>query len=92
MVPKNIYPSKVFFVFWCILNIMYIHIRVLTNQKEESVEKIAENKYKIKVREKAQKNMANTRVLEILNKIYNTNKIRIISGHYLPSKLISIDI
>jgi uncharacterized protein YggU (UPF0235/DUF167 family) len=71
---------------------MYIHIRVLANQKEESVEKIAENKYKIKIKQKAQKNMANARILEILSQIYNTKKIRIISGQHSPSKLVSVDI
>ncbi len=71
---------------------MYIHIRVLTSQKKEVVEKISNDRFKILLKEKPVRNMANRRILEIFSNLFKTNKIRIISGANSPSKLLSIDI
>lgn len=70
---------------------MYIHIKIKTKQKEESIIKISDTKYEVCVKEEAKQNKANTKLIEILQKYFKTNKIRIISGHHSPSKLISID-
>jgi uncharacterized protein YggU (UPF0235/DUF167 family) len=70
---------------------MYIHIRVLTNQKKELVEKISENKYRVHLRQKAERNMANDRILEIFSQLYKNQKIRIINGAKEPTKLLSIE-
>lgn len=72
---------------------MYIHVKVTTNAKKESVEQIDKDHYKISVKEKAERNMANERILEIIReKIPETKEIRIISGHHSPSKLLSVNI
>ena len=43
------------------------------------------------LREKAENNEANKRILTILKTLLKTSKIRIINGHKSPSKLISVD-
>lgn len=71
---------------------MYLKIKVKANSKREELVKIDENTFEISVREKAERNMANNRILEILSfelKI-PINKIRIINGHQSPTKLISV--
>ena len=47
----------------------------------------------ISVKEKAERNMANTRVLELVAEHFKIpkNKVRIITGHHHPSKLMVID-
>jgi len=52
------------------------------------------NYFKIFVREKAERNMANDRILEIIAREYRVkpNLVRIVSGHHSPSKLLSVDI
>ncbi len=71
---------------------MYIKIKVKTGQKREEVEKVNENTFHISIKEKAERNMANTRIIEILSLELKIpiNKIRIINGHQSPTKLISI--
>lgn len=71
---------------------MYLKIKVKAGQKREEVEKVNENTFHISVKEKAERNMANTRILEILSLELKIpiNKIRIINGHQSSTKLISI--
>jgi len=71
---------------------MYIKVRVKPNSKKEDVEKKSEESFIISVKEPAERNLANKRVLELLSsklKI-SLNHIRIISGHHTPNKLVSI--
>jgi uncharacterized protein YggU (UPF0235/DUF167 family) len=71
---------------------MYIKVKVTPNARKESFEKIKVDTYKMSVREKAEMNMANRRVTELLaeNLGLPINKIRLISGHHSPSKIFSI--
>ncbi len=69
---------------------MYIKLRVVTNAKKEKIEKISDDHFKISVGEKAERNMANKRVIEMMKEHFNTGKIKIISGHRSPSKIISV--
>lgn len=71
---------------------MYIKVRVFPKSKKEDFKKISENNFEIKVKEKAERNMANTKVIEILSEHFGvgTNKVKIINGHRSPSKLINI--
>jgi uncharacterized protein YggU (UPF0235/DUF167 family) len=73
---------------------MYIKVRVIAGFKKEEVILEKSNYFKIFVREKAKQNMANKRILEIIAGEYHVNlaKVRIISGHHSPSKLLSVDI
>jgi uncharacterized protein YggU (UPF0235/DUF167 family) len=71
---------------------MYIKVRVIANAKNESVEVLADNHLKIRVKEKALQNMANARVAELVALHYRVpvKSARLISGHHSPSKLFSL--
>lgn len=71
---------------------MYIKVTVVAGARVESLEEVGEARFKISVKEKAERNMANTRVIELVASHFGvpTSKIRIINGHQHPSKLISI--
>lgn len=72
---------------------MYIKVKVFPKSKKEVIEKISENRFEIKVKEKAEKNEANKKILEILSKYFKIEEknIKIINGHHHHSKLLSID-
>ncbi|MCI0542663.1 DUF167 family protein [bacterium] len=71
---------------------MYIRVKVMPAAKKEGVERVSDDAFKISVKEPASRNMANTRVREILAKEYAVAvaKVRLINGHQSPSKLFSI--
>ena len=71
---------------------MYIKVKVRAGAKREVIKKISEDHYDISVKEKAENNRANGRILEICHGLYPGTAIRIVSGHHSPSKIISIDI
>jgi len=52
---------------------MIIKAKITPNSKEEKIEKISENEYKIKVKEPAEDNKANTRLINILAKEFGVN-------------------
>ena len=54
----------------------------------------AEDCFDVSVREKAERNMANVRVLELVAEYFDMakNKIRIINGHNHSSKLIVVEL
>lgn len=60
--------------------------------REEFVKK-SEDHFEISVREKAERNMANGRVLALLAEHFKIpkNKIRIVNGHRSPSKLLVVE-
>jgi uncharacterized protein YggU (UPF0235/DUF167 family) len=70
---------------------MYIHVKVKTKQKEEYIKELKTSYFEVSVKEKAENNLANNRILEILKTHFNTPKIRIINGHKSPSKLIVVE-
>jgi uncharacterized protein YggU (UPF0235/DUF167 family) len=73
---------------------MYIKVKVTAGAKKETIEKLSDDHYKISVKQRAERNMANDRVIEILASIFSVNikQVRIINGHHSPSKMLSIDI
>ena len=70
---------------------MYIRVRVIAGSREEKVIKESDDHFVVSVRVKAERNMANHRVLEIVKKLYPGKSVRIISGHHHPKKLLAID-
>jgi uncharacterized protein YggU (UPF0235/DUF167 family) len=72
---------------------MYIHITVTAGARKENFQKINEDHFEISVKEKAQRNEANTRVLELMARHFKVpkNKVRIINGHRHPSKLLVVE-
>ncbi len=71
----------------------YIHVKVTAGAGKESFKKKSEDHFEILVKEKAQGNMANTRVIELLAMHFKipVNKVRIVNGHHHPSKLLIIE-
>jgi uncharacterized protein YggU (UPF0235/DUF167 family) len=71
---------------------MYIHVRVSAGTKEESFEKVKESHFRAKVKQKAENNLANKRVSELVAAHFEipSRQVRIVSGHHSPSKLFSI--
>jgi uncharacterized protein YggU (UPF0235/DUF167 family) len=70
---------------------MYIKVKIRAGARKESIEKISNNHYEVSVKEKAENNRANVRLLEIMHQEFPDSIIRIISGHHSPSKILSID-
>jgi len=73
---------------------MYVKVRVYPKSKKEEIKKIKDNRFEIKVKEKAERNMANNRVLEIIAEKFSVDrkKVKIVNGHQSPSKMLSVDI
>ena len=70
---------------------MYIKVKIITKAKKETVKKVSDDHYDISLKEKAENNRANDRLLEIMRKEYPNSIIKIISGHHSPSKILSIE-
>lgn len=71
---------------------MYIQVRVTAGAKHELVEEVGENRLRISVKEKAERNKANQRVRELVAAYTDRpiEAVRLINGHMSPSKLFSI--
>ena len=71
---------------------MYLKVKVKAGSRKEEVKKVNENTFEISVKEEAKRNMANTRVIELIANTLeiSVKKVRIINGHQSPTKLISI--
>lgn len=72
---------------------MYIKVNVSVQSKKESILEKSKDHFDISVKEKAERNMANNRVIELLSLYFKVPKksIRIINGHKHPHKLLVID-
>ena len=73
---------------------MYIKVKVQAGSKKEDIKKKGKDSYIISVRQKAERNEANKRVIEIVASLFNVSikNVRIINGHQSPSKLLSINL
>ena len=71
---------------------MYVRVTVYPNNKRESIEKIGENRFEIKVKEPAERNLANGRVKELLALEYQVEvkMIRLVSGHQNNRKIFAV--
>ena len=72
----------------------YIHVKVTAGDKKEVFKQKNEDHFDISVKEKAERNMANNRILEIIREHYkiSKNKVRIVNGHHHPSKLLIVEV
>ncbi len=73
---------------------MYIKARVSAGMKKESFVQKSPDTVHIAVKERAERNMANSRVIELVAAHFTVpkGKVRIISGHQSPSKILSLEI
>ncbi|MDO8481585.1 MAG: DUF167 family protein [bacterium] len=71
---------------------MYIKVRVKTGQKKEIVLEKTKTSFNISVKEKAERNSANVRVVKIIADRLGVSvkEVRIVNGHHMPSKLLSV--
>ena len=71
---------------------MYIKVHVTAGAKKESFEKVSDECFNIAVKEPAEKNRANKRVIDLLVGFYTVNRgaVRIINGHHSPNKIFDI--
>lgn len=71
---------------------MKISIKVKTNSKKESVEKIGRNKYIVCVNKPARENLANIRSIELLSDYLNIpkSKILLVSGAKSKIKILEL--
>ena len=69
---------------------MKINIRVFPNSKNKKINIISEKEIEIYFRQKAENNLANKKVLEIVSEIYskNINEVKIISGYKKKEKIL----
>lgn len=71
---------------------MYVRVAVYPNAKKEEVLSKGEHRYEIRVKEPAERNLANARITELLAEQYDVNPklVRIISGHHSSRKIYSV--
>lgn len=71
---------------------MYIKVRVLAGAKKELFEAVSKDQFKVSVKEPAEQNRANRRVRTLVAEHFNIAeaKVKIISGHHSPSKILSV--
>lgn len=70
---------------------MFLKIKAFPNSKKEEVLETGENSFSVFVREKAEKNEANKRILQILRFMFKDKKIiKIIAGHKFDHKIVEI--
>ncbi|OGI69010.1 hypothetical protein A3A09_02770 [Candidatus Nomurabacteria bacterium RIFCSPLOWO2_01_FULL_42_20] len=71
---------------------MFIKVKVEAGAKREEIKKISDDRFEIRVKEKARANAANYRVLQLIALHFRLpfNKVRLISGHQKPNKILEI--
>lgn len=71
---------------------MLIHIKIHPESKADSIEAKNDNSFVVKVREKAERNAANRKLRELLSQHFKVDlgKVKIITGHHAPSKIVEI--
>lgn len=71
---------------------MYIRVSVSAGAKKEVFKKVKNDSFLAAVKEPAEQNLANKRVLELVADHFGIlpKQIRIISGHHSPGKILSI--
>lgn len=71
---------------------MYLKVTVSADSKKEKAEFIKDGQYKISVKEPAENNLANKRVLEIVKSLPEAEGrvVKMVSGHQKPAKTFQI--
>ena len=69
-------------------------LKMAGTTKKETFVKISEDHFTASVKEKAERNMANTRVRELVAEHFGVpvGKAKLVSGHHSPSKIFSVDL
>jgi len=72
---------------------MYIRVKASPGAKKESVKEIGDNRFEIAVREPAERNLANSRIMELISERLNVKigKVRFVSGQRSRNKIFYIN-
>lgn len=71
---------------------LLIKVKVLTERKKEYFLEVKTHTYAIGVKEKAENNEANQKVLEILREHFPyARTVKLISGHQRPNKIFAVE-
>ena len=72
---------------------MYIRAKITSSAKKEIFRQINEDHFEILVKEKAERNLANDRIIELFSIHFKLpkGKIRIVNGHHSPTKLLVVE-
>jgi uncharacterized protein YggU (UPF0235/DUF167 family) len=72
--------------------IMHIKIRVKVGARAEKVVRVTAtgDRFIVSVREKAERGMANDRVLEIFRALYPKKSVKLVKGSRSPSKIVEV--
>ncbi len=73
---------------------MYIKVKATPASKKVFFEKKSDDTFSIHVKEPAERNLANKKIIILIAEYFNvpTGKVRIISGHRSRSKILSLEI
>lgn len=73
---------------------MYVKVKAVPSSKKESFEKQSEDTFLVCVKEPAERNLANKRIVLLIAEHFGAarGKVRIISGHRSRNKILSVDI
>jgi len=71
---------------------MYVKVRATAGTKREEFRQESDTHFSVCVREKAERNEANTRIRELVAEHFGVavGKVRIVNGHQSPSKLLDV--
>lgn len=71
---------------------MYVKVIVVPGAKKEKIEKINADHFKVSVKEKAERNAANKRMLELLSAFLMVpeKSVKIVIGHRSQGKIVSV--
>lgn len=72
---------------------MYVKVRAVPSAKKELILEMGSRELAIHVKEPAERNMANRRIIQILCEFYNVpgRSIQMLSGFRSPNKIFSIE-
>ena len=72
---------------------MYIKVKTIAGAKKESFEQKSKTVFEIKIKERAKRNLANKKIIELIARHFgvSAHAVRIVNGHHYPHKLLSIE-
>jgi len=72
---------------------MYIRVRVTPGAKKEQVTKVNDTEFEMRVREPAERNLANKRVGKLIAEACGVSEkqVKLISGHRSPTKVFDVE-
>lgn len=71
---------------------MYVKVRAFPGNKKEVVQNIKDHLFEIRVKEPAERNLANQRIRELIAREYAVlpNQVRLVSGHQSHTKIMDV--